>query len=147
MDDIDQRALVERNRREAEKANPNTESVQFFFACFKTSYPTSLQQVAPTPGAFAALRRRYAPILNTLSKDQIDKGFAKSSEMRMNGEKRLDFPDIEKIIGVITGKFATQGCTPPAGIYKDKCKTIGKNVKSGKDIAETTFRKLKGMLN
>lgn len=121
--------------------------VNMVFQLFQVNYPSEFLRQVPDPEAANFLKKRYAHIIRPLNEAQIKKGFDKVAHRRMSGDKALDYLDLDKILGVITGKMPDTNAAP-AGIYQEKHALLTKDGrdKAPPSVAETEMNKLKAML-
>ena len=121
--------------------------VNGLFALFQSYYPQDFQRQCPSDHSVAILKKRYAPHIRPLTEERIKRGFDKILERRASGDKSLDFLDLDKILGVITGKMPDPHAAP-AGIYKEKRieLTVDGRDKAPPSIAESEMSKLRELL-
>jgi len=121
--------------------------VNLLFSMFETIYPSDYKRQFPTDEFVLFQKKSKAHLIRQLSEEQIKKGFDKITMRRMAAEKSLDFLDLDKILGVITGKMPDPHAAP-AGIYKEKRieLTVDGRDKAPPSIAESEMSKLRELL-
>lgn len=146
MLDLDARKTIKAARENANAVSIETPQVRLFFAMFRTMYPGSFNQITPTVEATMSVMRIYARDLNKLTTDQIENGFRRTSELRQQGDSRLNFPDVDTIIGVIKGSI-TKKDSAPAGIYRERSDLLSKPKReSSAEVAAKELDAIKELL-